>query len=111
MNLILFTTSRCPNCKPVKEEMDRLGLKYKTVVADESQENMSLAQEWVVGAVPTLLTLKNIGGNDVFESRYIGNDIIPYVRNLQRDLLQEQSAGSTDGSCAVLRDSSKQENS
>jgi glutaredoxin len=109
-SLILFTTTRCPNCPPVKAELDNLGLDYTTVVANQSEENMALAQEWLVAAVPTLLVLKNVGGNDVLEARYIGDKIIPYARDLQRDLLQESSSGGESGSCAVLCDISKQEN-
>lgn len=60
--------------------MNRLNLDYKTIVADESEENMRMAQEWTVGAVPTLLILKNVGENNVVEERYIGDQIYPYLK-------------------------------
>jgi len=51
-NLILFTTSTCPNCSMAKSFLDEAGLKYDVVVADRSPET---AVKFGVRTAPTLV--------------------------------------------------------
>ena len=53
---ILFTTSTCPNCKNAKRVLEKNGVKYELVNAEE---NPTLAKEYGVKSVPTLV----VGGN------------------------------------------------
>ena len=48
---ILFTTSTCPNCKNAKRVLEKNGVKYELVNAEE---NPTLAKEYGVKSVPTL---------------------------------------------------------
>ena len=51
---ILFTTSRCPNCKSAKEALDRAGIAYELV---DAEQNMDLARTFKVLQAPTLVVV------------------------------------------------------
>ena len=52
--LILFTTSTCPNCRMAKTFLDRAGLLYDTVLANEEPE---LTRKYGVRQAPTLIAI------------------------------------------------------
>ena len=49
---ILFTTKTCPNCPAAKANLERRGIAYKIVDANENQE---LAQKYGIMSVPSLV--------------------------------------------------------
>ena len=49
---ILFTTSTCPNCRMAKNFLDKAGIEYKTVIANEDPE---LAKQYDIKTAPTLV--------------------------------------------------------
>ena len=53
---ILFTTKKCPNCPTAKAALERKGIVYNVV---DAQENSALAEEYGVMSVPTLF----VGGD------------------------------------------------
>ncbi len=57
--LILFASTTCPNCKMAAMFLDKAGIKYEKVLADENKE---LAEEYGVHQAPTLI---NISGGQV----------------------------------------------
>ncbi len=54
--LILFTTTTCPNCRMAKTFLDRAGLLYDTVIANEEPE---LTAKYGVRQAPTLVAIAN----------------------------------------------------
>jgi ribonucleoside-triphosphate reductase len=54
-SLILFTTRTCPNCRMAKTFLDRAGLIYETVIADEAVE---LTRKYGVRQAPTLVAVR-----------------------------------------------------
>jgi len=54
--VMLFATKTCPNCKMAKTFLDKAGVKYEVVIADE---NPDLVAEFGVKAAPTLVTVKD----------------------------------------------------
>ena len=68
--LILFTTRTCPNCRMAKTFLDRAGLVYDVVVADEDVE---ATRRYGVKQAPTLVV---ISGNNV--------DRVVNVSNIRR---------------------------
>ncbi len=49
---ILFTTKTCPNCRMAKQMLDKAGIAYRTVLAEEEPE---LAKQYDIKQAPTLL--------------------------------------------------------
>lgn len=58
--ILLFTTRTCPNCKAAKELLDRAGICYTPVLAEERPE---LAEEYGVRQAPTVV-LSGAGSPD-----------------------------------------------
>ena len=54
--IILFTSSTCPNCKMAKTFLDKAGIQYKTIIANE---NIELAQSLEIKQAPTLVVVEN----------------------------------------------------
>ena len=54
-SLILFTTRTCPNCRMAKTFLDRGGMIYETVIADEIPE---LTRKYGVRQAPTLVVVR-----------------------------------------------------
>ncbi|MBQ7695352.1 MAG: hypothetical protein IJT50_09545, partial [Lentisphaeria bacterium] len=52
--LILFTTRTCPNCRMAKTFLDRAGMIYETVIADEA---VDLTRQYGVRQAPTLVVV------------------------------------------------------
>ena len=75
--LILFTTATCPNCKMAKTFLDRAGMIYEVVLANENAE---LAKKYGIRQAPTLV----IDDGMNFET-------IVNVSNIRR-FIDEQSA-------------------
>ena len=117
LSAVLYTTSNCPNCGPVKEALADFNEQYKeelyvrTHVVDKNASSMQSAREWGVSGVPTILFFKEgrhletvIGGIPRGE---LGEII---ERNIQRDVLSEASGGESNTSSSVLCGVSEQEN-
>lgn len=54
--LVLFASKTCPNCKMIKEFMDKLGVKYSVIMADE---DFDLVKALDLRTAPTLVNFKN----------------------------------------------------
>lgn len=57
--LMLFTTATCPNCKIAKRELDKAGLDYQSLLAEE---NPALVKEYHITQAPTLVIRE---GNEI----------------------------------------------
>jgi ribonucleoside-triphosphate reductase len=53
---LLFTTASCPNCRIAKQLLDRAGINYESVLAEENAE---LTRSLAVSQAPTLVILKD----------------------------------------------------
>ena len=73
--LVLFTRNGCPNCKTSKMMLDKAGIKYTTVNAEENK-NMTL--KYGVKKAPTLLVPKGSG----FEAFDNASEIRKYIESL-----------------------------
>ena len=72
--LTLFTTSHCPNCKMVKELMEKKGISYKVV---DAEKDSASARKYAILQVPVLLV--NRGKEEVVYRRM--NDIMMYIKD------------------------------
>ncbi len=54
--IILFATKTCPNCRMAKQFLDRAGIVYETVFADE---DIKTAEKFGIKQAPTLLITEN----------------------------------------------------
>ena len=52
--MLLFTTRTCPNCRTAKEMLQKAGLAYTTVLAEEKPE---LAEQYGIQMAPTIVLL------------------------------------------------------
>ena len=62
--ILLFTTKTCPNCKMAKMLLDKAGVEYTTI---DAEDNVDLVNKFNIKKAPTLLVPK-MGGYDVFEN-------------------------------------------
>ena len=53
---LLFTTKTCPNCKAAKAALDKAGISYKVI---DAEENPSLAIKYGIMQAPTLVVNAN----------------------------------------------------
>ncbi len=53
---LLFTTKTCPNCKAAKASLDKAGISYKTV---DAEDNPELAMKYGIMQAPTLVVKAN----------------------------------------------------
>ena len=60
--LLLFATRTCPNCRMAKSFLDRAGMTYREIIADEAPE---LAREYEVTSAPTLVRLFKNGRENI----------------------------------------------
>ena len=66
MDLVLFTTPTCPNCKIAKKYFDQHGIKYTTIDATTRGD---LVEKYHISSAPTLVALPhNAKGNPVVVS-------------------------------------------
>jgi len=64
--LLLFATRTCPNCRQAEKILDRQGIEYKIVLAEENPE---LAREYDIHQAPTLI---GAGSGDAFRLEGLG---------------------------------------
>lgn len=57
---VLFTTSTCPNCKLAKQMLDKSGVAYEVINAEE---NMDMAKKFEIVQAPTLVIMGEDGYN------------------------------------------------
>ena len=62
--ILLFATKTCPNCKMAKMLLDKAGIKYQVI---DAEENVELTMKYNVKKAPTLL-VPTEEGIDVFEN-------------------------------------------
>ena len=62
--LMLFTTKTCPNCKLAKSILDKAGIPYKVI---DAEENKDVVQAYGIKKAPTLLVPDN-DGYDYYEN-------------------------------------------
>lgn len=114
LSIIMFTTSACTYCKPMKiyldEFQEQYGDKLVTVIreVDTNPKDMEIAREWHITNVPTILLLAN--GEEI--GKVMGS--MPKERLgeliegcLQSDIFQESPRGREETGSPVLRDSSE----
>ena len=71
--ILLFTTATCPNCKIASSLLDKAGVSYKKLLANENKE---LAEQLEIKQAPTLVSIEN--GS---VSKYAGvSDIKKYLK-------------------------------
>ena len=63
-DIVLFATKTCPNCKMAKMLLDKAGIKYKVI---DAEENPDLTKKYNVRKAPTLL-VPNQEGYESFEN-------------------------------------------
>ena len=62
--LLIFTTKTCPNCKMAKAMLDKAGIAYTVIDAEDEKEK---TQEFGVKKAPTLF-VPNGNGYDVYDN-------------------------------------------
>ncbi len=62
--VLLFTTKTCPNCRMAKQALEKSGISYRTV---DAEENAELCKKYNVMQAPTLVEIKN-GRVNVFSN-------------------------------------------
>jgi len=73
--ITLFATKTCPNCKMSKMLLDKAGIQYEVV---DAEENVELTKKYGVRKAPTLIVPTN-DGNEVFEN---ASNIKGYIESL-----------------------------
>ena len=63
--LVLFATKTCPNCKMSKMMLDKAGITYQVV---DAEENPDLTRKYNVKKAPTLLVFKDEENYDVYDN-------------------------------------------
>ncbi|MBO5724091.1 MAG: ribonucleoside triphosphate reductase [Lentisphaeria bacterium] len=74
--VILFTTTTCPNCRTAKMFLDRAGIAYSTIVADQEPEK---ARAMAIRTAPTLIVSRN-GDEEKYSNL---SDIRRYIDSLR----------------------------
>ena len=70
--LLLFTTTTCPNCMIAKTQLDRAGIAYRVILADEEPE---LCDKFNIMQAPTLVEVEG----DSFTAYTNVSNIIKYI--------------------------------
>jgi len=117
VSVIFYSTSTCGYCKPIKTMLENLHASYDenevlfhNIVVDKDYGGMDNAREWGINAVPTILII----ADKEEKERMIGDITQEKVtdaiqRNLQSDVLRQQSGGSGTGGRPLLRGISESE--
>ena len=63
--LVLFATKTCPNCKMSKMMLDKAGIKYQVI---DAEENIDLTKQYNIKKAPTLLVFKDEENYDVYDN-------------------------------------------
>ncbi|MBR2496432.1 MAG: ribonucleoside triphosphate reductase, partial [Clostridia bacterium] len=74
--ILLFTTKTCPNCKMSKMMLDKAGIAYTVI---DAEENVELTKEYGVNKAPTMLVVKD-GGVDRYEN---ASNIKGYIESVK----------------------------
>lgn len=118
LSLVLFTTSTCVHCKPMKKYLegfkeqygDQINLTIHTI--DQNQAGMKIAREWRVQGVPTLVLLQNAEEIGTIVGSTTKEKLGELIEGcLQSDLFSEPSGGGDDTSGPLLCDSGEQKDS
>ena len=70
---ILFTTKTCPNCKIVKEMLNKKNLGYEII---DAEENEDLVNRFGITQAPTLVVM---GDSNSFDKFANASNIIKYI--------------------------------
>lgn len=105
--VLFFTTSTCPNCKPIKpiiehlkEELEDSEFGVSTIVVDQSADNLDLARNWQVRAVPTLLFYRGIAEVSRIVGQTTAKEIEDHVEAcLQKDVFK--SSDEKENTCGI----------
>ena len=73
--LILFTTATCPNCKMAKMLLDKAGIHYTVI---DAEDNKAMTLKYKVNKAPTLIVPSD-EGYDVFEN---ASNIKGYIESI-----------------------------
>ena len=73
--ILLFATKTCPNCKMTKMLLDKAGIHYKVI---DAEDNKQMTLQYKVNKAPTLI-VPNEGGYDVFEN---ASNIKGYIESI-----------------------------
>ena len=63
--IVLFATKTCPNCKMSKMMLDKAGISYQVI---DAEENPDLTKQYNVKKAPTLLVFKDEENYDVYDN-------------------------------------------
>ena len=63
--LVLFATKTCPNCKMSKMMLDKAGIKYQVI---DAEEKVDLTKQYHIKKAPTLLVFKDNENYDVYDN-------------------------------------------
>ena len=74
--ILLFSTKTCPNCKMAKLLLDKAGIKYSVV---DAEENIEKSKAYNIKKAPTLIVPNGDGSNDVYEN---ASNIKVYIESL-----------------------------
>ena len=55
---MLFTTKTCPNCRAAKQMLDKAGISYTVI---DAEENVELSKKYKIAQAPTL-----VAGGEVY---------------------------------------------
>ncbi|MBR0230440.1 MAG: glutaredoxin family protein, partial [Erysipelotrichaceae bacterium] len=73
--ILLFTTKTCPNCKIVKEMLNKRGVQYETV---DAEENAELCDRYSIMQAPTMVKIED-GQAEVYAN---ASNIIRYLNRI-----------------------------
>ena len=74
---MLFSTKTCPNCKMAKMLLDKAGIEYTVV---DAEENAQLTEEYGVKKAPTLIVSVN-GVTNYYDN---ASEIKRYIEGLKK---------------------------
>lgn len=96
LDVILFSSSKCPLCVSAHELLEKIeDINYLKIEADSSQEAMRMAMHWEVYKVPRMFGIQD--ANVVFDIEGLPegdkfNELVQ--RYLQRDVVQAEPGSS-----------------
>lgn len=115
LSIIMFSTSTCVHCKPMKQTLEELAEKYpkdvylKIWVVDQQPIGRETAREWNVMAVPTTVFIKNGQEIGTLQGNVEKEKLETLIEgSIQSDVLPESPGGVADTCSPVLCDSSEQ---
>ena len=76
--LLLFTTKTCPNCKMIKDQLDRNHISYEVV---DAEENPELTRKYGIMQAPTLVVVGNESQDQIYAN---ASNVIKYINESTR---------------------------